>query len=360
MKFLFIDTYYPAFLKDHYHLKHAGTIFNALFGTSDFYSQALTRLGHPSITIVLNDRQGQLNWAKRHRRHVGSPIDSVTEWLPYLRGQITPQWVVNTLTEQIKFYKPDILYFLDITYLKPDVLFDLKSKVKLLIGQIASPLPDKSYFTPFDLITSSLPNMVKHIEGTGTQSTYLKLAFEAKILKKLKKIDNSYPVIHIGGYGPIHQQRNKILSTAARHTHIDFFGYQQQFLLKDSPILKNFHGSCWGHQMYQLLHNSKITMTKHITSVASSFANNMTLFEATGCGTLLITDERSNLSEIFVPGKEVVTYTNGTDLAEKINFYLSNETKRAKIAARGQLRTLKEHTYDQRMRELLKILKTKI
>lgn len=82
----------------------------------------------------------------------------------------------------------------------------------------------------------------------------------------------------------------------------------------------------------------------------------MTLFEATGIGSLLVTDFKSNLNELFEVGKEVVAYENAEDCIEKIRYYLDHESERAAIAASGQQRTLKEHTYFHRMQQLLEIL----
>ena len=50
----------------------------------------------------------------------------------------------------------------------------------------------------------------------------------------------------------------------------------------------------WGLDMYRALARSKITINRHI-NVAENNANNMRLFEATGTGSLLITDRKDNL-----------------------------------------------------------------
>jgi spore maturation protein CgeB len=82
----------------------------------------------------------------------------------------------------------------------------------------------------------------------------------------------------------------------------------------------------------------------------------MRLYEATGVGSLLLTNEGSNLTELFQPGSEVVTYADVDDLVEKARHYLAHEDERRTIAAAGQARTLRDHTYEVRMRELAEIL----
>jgi spore maturation protein CgeB len=107
--------------------------------------------------------------------------------------------------------------------------------------------------------------------------------------------------------------------------------------------------------MYQILGETKIIINRHI-SAAENYANNMRLFESTGMGALLITDEKQNLNDLFTVGTEVMAYRDVDDLAEKIRYYLSHETERERIAAAGQRRTLTDHTYQKRMGELLQII----
>ena len=107
--------------------------------------------------------------------------------------------------------------------------------------------------------------------------------------------------------------------------------------------------------MYQVLAQAKIALNRHI-DVAEGFANNMRLYEATGVGTLLLTDAKSNLGDLFEPGREVITYASEDELVERIHYYLDHENERGGIAQAGQGRTLSEHTYEHRMRELVELL----
>ncbi len=79
----------------------------------------------------------------------------------------------------------------------------------------------------------------------------------------------------------------------------------------------------------------------------------MRLYEATGVGTCLVTDAKENLSEMFEPTREVVTYTDARDCVEKVHHYLTHESQREAVAEAGRRRTMRDHTYDSRMSELL-------
>lgn len=107
--------------------------------------------------------------------------------------------------------------------------------------------------------------------------------------------------------------------------------------------------------MYRTLARSRITLNRHI-DVAENYANNMRLYEATGVGTLLLTDRKDNLGELFEIGKEVLAYSSKEEAAEMIHYYLAHPDEAQEIARAGQKRTLSEHTYRHRMEELVPIL----
>jgi spore maturation protein CgeB len=82
----------------------------------------------------------------------------------------------------------------------------------------------------------------------------------------------------------------------------------------------------------------------------------MRLYEATGVGTLLITDAKVNLRDMFEPDQEVVIYRDAQECVAKLRYYLSHPDDAVAIAAAGQRRTIREHTYADRMRQLTQIL----
>ena len=73
-------------------------------------------------------------------------------------------------------------------------------------------------------------------------------------------------------------------------------------------------------------------------------------------GSLLLTDMKDNLNELFKIDKEIVTYTCMEEAAEKVKYFLSNPYKANKIAKAGQKKTLEEHSYKKRMNQLKEIL----
>jgi spore maturation protein CgeB len=76
-------------------------------------------------------------------------------------------------------------------------------------------------------------------------------------------------------------------------------------------------------------------------------------FEVPGAGGFLLTETADGLERYYTPGTEIETFTDIENLAKKIRHYLARFEARDAIARAGFERTRREHTYDQRVRELL-------
>lgn len=75
-------------------------------------------------------------------------------------------------------------------------------------------------------------------------------------------------------------------------------------------------------------------------------------FEVPGCGGFVLTSGVQELDNYFQVGKEVVCYEDTADLIEKAKYFLRNEEERRAIADAGYKRTLAEHTYLHRFKEI--------
>jgi glycosyltransferase involved in cell wall biosynthesis len=367
MKILFIDTYYPKvlvnFRKNNPELlrysfqKYRDELLKICWGTSDFFSYNLEKLGYKTEDLIINDEILQKKWAKENNLKIkDNLIISRLQTLPYIYRFIgKPKWVQDIALAQIKKKNPDIIYIQDLSILNPDTLLKVKKYCKLLVGQIASPTPPNKYLKCFDLIITSFPHFVEKFKQLGIKSEYQKLAFDQRVLKRIGEQKRIYNVTFIGSFTPYHKKGTKILEEVASKIPIDVWGQGIEYLSPSSPLRRNYHGEVWGIDMYRILSQSKIVTNRHI-GVSGQYANNMRLYEATGMGAMLITDYKKNLNTLFEVGKEVVEYTDSKDLINKIKYYLKNDEIRKEIAEKGQRKTLRDHNYQKRMKELVKLL----
>lgn len=79
-------------------------------------------------------------------------------------------------------------------------------------------------------------------------------------------------------------------------------------------------------------------------------------FEIAACGAFQLSDERADLSSLYAPGEEMITYSSPEDFLAKVEYYLRNPEQRSEIALRAMQRTLRDHTYEARLQKMFEIV----
>ena len=390
LRFLILNTDYPEFLgwlyaqqpgleEQPYHEQMRARN-ESLFGVADFYSKNLRKLGHEAFDIHANNGFMQKAWAKENGVRVkepsylerilqgairqarrGASLAPVRYFKPLLRLFSAPSsnqqaWFYEILAAQIKYHKPDVLLNQTMNDIGTGFLRGVKPHVRLLVGQhAATPLPDSEEWGYYDLVISSSQPTVRWFQARGVPAQFNGLGFEPKVLSCLKRDGRVFDATFIGSLFGVHSSRIELLENlCARFSQMRIWGPGVEHLPADSPIRKCYVEQAWGREMYQILHASKVTLNHH--GDVGPYANNMRLFEATGVETLLVTDWKVNLHEIFELGKEVVAYRSPEECVELVQYYLEHDKEREAIARAGQERTLREHTYYHRMQELAEIV----
>jgi len=194
------------------------------------------------------------------------------------------------------------------------------------------------------------------LRNDGKNCDYFKIGFDQRILSKTRQHNRDIDFSFVGGISKYHNYASKNIEYLIKNANLQVYGYGANKLPFNSNIRKKHKGERWGLEMYDILSRSKISFNRHI-NVAENNANNMRLFEATGMGSLLLTDKKDNLRELFEEDREIVTYRSKEEALDKYIYLINKPEELAKIAKAGQLRTLRDHTYENRIRELIQILK---
>jgi SAM-dependent methyltransferase/predicted O-methyltransferase YrrM len=344
---LFINTYYDAFLAGFYARQpelsmaqygaQQTALTASLFGDSNFYSSGMREAGWHAEDVIVNCQPLQQSWATAHG--FGGTL-------------------LEVAVEQARQAKPDVIYIQDLNICSRQFLDLLRPHTTLIVGQIASPLPASADIKGLDIIVSSFPHFVERFRQEGTLSYYQPLAFEPRVLDAVPRFGFGMRPVEcafVGGLSQMHSKGYDLMEYLAREVPIEFWGYGAETLPAESAIRRRHHGEVWGREMFAVLASSKISVNRHI-DVAGHYANNMRLFEATGCGSLLITDYKENLDELFEIGKEVVAYRSPEECAALIKYYIAHPAEAAAIARAGQERTLRDHCYARRMEQTAGLL----
>jgi len=114
------------------------------------------------------------------------------------------------------------------------------------------------------------------------------------------------------------------------------------------------HPQVGGREYFELLRRSGTVLHREGDELDGCGAA-LRLFEVTGLGATLLTDDSSMVRQLFADG-EIVTFDGVDDCVEKARWLLDNPSARDRIAAAGQARTLRDHTTAIRAAKLSDIL----
>lgn len=330
-----------------------------LFGVADFYSSNLRSLGHPTTDLYANNEMLQRAWAAEHglrlrRDRPAVPPAGATGWRRLRPSRARP-WLTDVLEAQIEEADPDVVLNQAMDSIDASTLRRPMRRDALLVGQHAATALHPRQIAGYDLGLSSWKPTLASFREAGMPAHLHRLGFEPRVLEVLEPPTASIDVSFVGSFSPVHSSRIAWLETLCDAVpELQVFAPDLQHVPPASPIHSRWRGPAYGRRMYAILRDSRVTLNHH--GDVGPYANNLRLFEATGAGALLVTDAKRDLHEILSPGEEVVTYRDDREAAEVLVDVLSDEPRRRRIAAAGQARTLSDHTWEQRMRELVDLL----
>ncbi len=102
--------------------------------------------------------------------------------------------------------------------------------------------------------------------------------------------------------------------------------------------------------------NSKINLNISLRSILSGVP--LRAFDIMACGGFLLSNYQEDYMNLFTPDEDFVVYYDYGDLKEKADFYLRNDTARQRIAANGQQKVARYHTYLQRVQAITEMVET--
>jgi len=181
MRLLKIGVYYKTYLEqfyarrpglaaDTYAEQHAALIGDC-FGSSDFWTRELSRLGYETCDLVVNAEPLQRAWAAER----GLAFDE-------------GDWLFGITAAQVGDFKPDVLLVADYSTVTAAYLRHLKEicpSIKLVLGWCGAPYDDGSVFRECDVVLSCVPELVAHFREVGHRSRHVNHAFEPRVLEKL-------------------------------------------------------------------------------------------------------------------------------------------------------------------------------
>jgi hypothetical protein len=349
---------------------------DSLFGVCDFYSRNFIGHGHEAVEVHVNNPWMQSAWAREHGlRPVPIPADQHSPDRPTVsrlkralrpyRDLLAPiAKLVGAIPSldagsraivlaQIEEFRPDVILNQDLFMIDTALVRQMQQKGRCLIAWCGVDPPSAMNYSVYTFALSMLDWVIEHFRAHGLSAEKSHLGFEHTLSDRLGQLpERDVAVSFVGSLSAIHAKRIALLEAIAAKCPLDFWAPSISALSANSPLRACYRGEAYGRSVYEIMRRSLISLNTHADS-AHGQASNMRLFETTGMGALLLTDNEGKLSDLFEPNKEAVGYDTVGGAVAKIERYLRDQSEREAIARAGQARTLKAHSYRERTAQIL-------
>jgi spore maturation protein CgeB len=283
------------------------------------FTSALTRLGHEVAHVETWNRSSYRTYAESNRLL----LDTVSTERPDVLLTVQRDYEIWLETLEIIRARGDVATISWTT----DDSWKYK-RTSRFIGQF------------YDAMTTTYESVLSQYSRDGIPVLLTQWAANADWLQKpLPASQCAYGVSFVGA---AHKGRKEMIAALRRRgIEVECFG-------SGWP-----RGPVESKRIPEIMRQSKISL--NFSNAFQGDANQIKArtFEVPGAGGLLLTDFAPGLDRLYEIGMEVVVYQNEADLAAKISWLQKNPKRRDEIALAGFLRTERDHTYDQRMKEVL-------
>lgn len=274
------------------------------------------------------------------------------------------------LIEEIKTNRPNVVFAFKGMELLPDMLATIRrlpDRPLLINWNPDNPFDSSVSNSSRDLIAGIRAYDVYFIwdrdlfiplrEAGAQQVKYLPFAYDPDShfpaeLTPVERTELGTEVCFVGGYTP---QRAKELARLAQH-RIGIWGPNWQHLPSGHPLSSSLRGGwTYGEAMSRVFSAAGVVM--NFIRPQNGQAHNMRTFEAPATGALMIST-RTRDQQGWLPGSEAAAYFDTPEeMVEQVDYYLAHDADRQRTAQAGYRRiTEGQHTYDDRMRQILQVL----
>lgn len=276
----------------------------------------------------------------------------------------------NKVFEILKEFKPDLIIHTK-NELPAETFQELRRLTKVIQWYPDPVIPKwiPQYVRAADIFFTMSKGLLDEFRKLNPNSFWLSQAFEPSFfqIKEIAPEDiNTFStdVTFVGNLGSKPQylmRRTYLESVISEGFKLKWWGPRLPRKLSTIPLIlgklgKSYGGKfVWGEEYAKVTKLSKVFLAfdaePHIRKSMSA-----RMYTAVGCGAFYMCQHVDGIEEVLEPNKEIVTFRSEQEMINKIRFYLKNDELRMKIAEAGKRRVLKEHTYEIRIRQMLRII----
>ena len=118
-----------------------------------------------------------------------------------------------------------------------------------------------------------------------------------------------------------------------------------------APGIENMGTVDYDMEMPYVFHYSKINLNITLKSIKSGIP--LRAIDIMAAGGFLLTNFQADFLEHFIPDEDFVYYEDLDDLNQKIQYYLTHDEKRERIAKNGQEKIRQFHSFETHFKQIL-------
>jgi spore maturation protein CgeB len=273
--------------------------------------------------------------------------------------------------EMVKDNKPDFLIHTK-NELPAEIFQDLRRLTKVIQWYPDPVIPDwlPPYVMASDIFLTMAEGLIEDFRELGAEHVFwLTQAFEPSFFRvgRITGEDMevySTDVAFVGNLGskPQYLPRRKYLERVIHEGfRFKWWGPKIPKKLSTIPLLAGRLGRSyggrfvWGEEYAKVAKLSKIFLAfdtmPHIKKSMSA-----RMYTAAGCGAFYMCRHVEGIEDVLEPGREIATFRSEEEMVDMIKYYLKNDGVRKRIAEAGMACVLRNHTYEVRTRQLIRIV----
>ncbi len=262
----------------------------------------------------------------------------------------------SQLIELCKKENPDALVTTKGVIIKPETLDALRMlNIKTIIWSLENLKIDtyKQWFSniykKYDHFLSFDPTVKQEY---GFTTGYLPFAVDINVYDEIEAVKDQTQ-IDVCFVGAPYSEREELLTKLIdAGISVSIYGWKGW---QDTKLKDYYKGPLDLQGMINVYRQSKICLNMNLHP-RNGGANQKT-FEIIASSGFELTDDQRDISNLFEIDREIVVFKNIEDVIAKIKYYLNHDHERKLIATAGYQRVKREHTFNGRADEIIKLIK---
>ena len=289
---------------------------------SDFYSYQFRQLGCRVEDLIINCPELQHSWALERESDLG---------------------IEELLYSQVKAFSPDVIFLDDIANYDYQTIVSLKSKCKLLVGEIYNPPSNYHSIAERGLVLGADDELCELVSGIGINMLKIPFLFDNRVQESPANYANRrYPVSVLITNSTQDIDLARYLSD--NYPNISIFTYTYGEIADEISAMPNYLGNAVASKLYKLMSESKIVICnnwKKIYEVNPEFSPVI----PSGCGALLLCSYDNTLPNIFEIGEEIITYRTNAEALAMLKYYAEYSEESIQISSLAYSKVQQDYSY---------------